>query len=257
VGRTQPGIDRENRTVTSWVSAEFEKGITTEVAQARVKKLLDGVAMPPGYFWDWGEWGRNRDEGLGAMLQGVLMALVAVVLLMAALFESFSQPFAVFVTLLLALPGAFWVLFLMGYELDVVGFMGVIILIGIVVNNGIVLVDHVNQLRRGGMERGEALLQGCSDRLRPVLMTAITTMFGLVPLAVSEFTVATAYIDSLAVVVIGGLATSTIFTLIGLPVWYTALEDCGAAIGRVLPKRRATPAVTSPAAASEPAAAQS
>jgi HAE1 family hydrophobic/amphiphilic exporter-1 len=242
VARTQPGIDRENRTVTSWVSAEFEKGITTEAAQERVSRLLAGVPMPPGYFWDWGEWGRHRDEGLDTMLQGVLMSLVAVVLLMAALFESFSQPFAVFVTLLLALPGAFWVLWLLGYELDVIGFMGVIILIGIVVNNGIVLVDHVNQLRRSGVAREEALLQGCSDRLRPVLMTAITTMFGLVPLAFSEFTVASAYIDSLAVVVMGGLATSTVFTLIGLPVWYTTLEDWGAAIGRALPKRRPRPA---------------
>jgi HAE1 family hydrophobic/amphiphilic exporter-1 len=242
VARTPPAIERENRTVTTWVSAEFEKGVTTEVAQERVGKLLAGVPMPPGYFWDWGEWGRDRDEGLGTMLQGLLMSLVAVVLLMAALFESFSQPFAVFVTLLLALPGAFWMLWLLGYELDVVGFMGVIILIGIVVNNGIVLVDHVNQLRRAGLERGEALLQGCSDRLRPVLMTAITTMFGLVPLAFSEFTVATAYIDSLAVVVMGGLATSTLFTLIGLPVWYTTLEDWAGAIARLLPKRRPRPA---------------
>jgi HAE1 family hydrophobic/amphiphilic exporter-1 len=92
------------------------------------------------------------------------------------------------------------------------------------------------------MERSEALLQGCSDRLRPVLMTAITTLFGLIPLAFSEFTVASAYIDSLAVVVMGGLATSTVFTLIGLPVWYTTLEDWGGAIGRALPKRRPRPA---------------
>jgi HAE1 family hydrophobic/amphiphilic exporter-1 len=239
IARTQPSIDRENRTVTAWVSAEFEKGITTEVAQERVGKLMAGVPMPPGYFWDWGEWGRNRDEGLGTMLQGVVMSLIAVVLLMAALFESFSQPIAILITLPLAFFGAFWLLWLLGYELDVVGFMGVIILIGIVVNNGIVLVDHVNQLRRNGADRREALLQGCSDRLRPVLMTAITTMFGLVPLAFSEFTVASAYIDSLAIVVMGGLATSTLFTLVGLPVWYSALEDAAGAIGRALPRRRA------------------
>jgi HAE1 family hydrophobic/amphiphilic exporter-1 len=115
--------------------------------------------------------------------------------------------------------------------------MGVIILIGIVVNNGIVLVDHVNQLRAAGLVRREALLKGCGDRLRPVLMTAISTIFGLIPLALSDFTVATAYIDSLAVAVIGGLSTSTVFTLVGLPVWYTTLEDLGRALARALPKR--------------------
>jgi HAE1 family hydrophobic/amphiphilic exporter-1 len=260
VSRTAPGIDRENRTVTVWVSAEFEKGVTTEQAQERVKKQMAAIAMPPGYFWDWGEWGRHRDEGLNTMALGVLMSLVAVVLLMAALFESFSQPFAILITLPLAFFGGFWALWLLGYELDVVGFMGVIILIGIVVNNGIVLVDHVNQLRRNALAkldalaapltraaertlREQALIQGCGDRLRPVLMTAITTMFGLVPLAFSDFTVATAYIDSLAIVVMGGLATSTLFTLVGLPVWYSALEDAAGWVGRALPRRVRRPRV--------------
>jgi HAE1 family hydrophobic/amphiphilic exporter-1 len=126
---------------------------------------------------------------------------------------------------------------LLGYDLNPIAFMGIIILIGIVVNNGIVMVDHVNSLRISGVERRKALIEGCGDRLRPVLMTAITTIFGLVPLAVSRATVAGAYIDSIAVVVIGGLATSTFFTLLALPVWYTALEDIGAAILRALPKR--------------------
>jgi multidrug efflux pump subunit AcrB len=81
------------------------------------------------------------------------------------------------------------------------------------------------------------LIEGCGDRLRPVMMTAITTIFGLIPLVVSRATVAGAYIDSIAVAVIGGLATSTFFTLLALPVWYTALEDIGAAVLRALPIR--------------------
>jgi HAE1 family hydrophobic/amphiphilic exporter-1 len=144
---------------------------------------------------------------------------------------------AILITLPLAFFGAFWVLWLLGFELDAVAFMGIIFLIGIVVNNGIVMVDHVNGLRRGGMERIPSMLQGCSDRFRPVLMTALTTLFGLLPLAFSSATVANAYIDSLAVGVIGGLATSTLFTLVALPVWYTTVEDLGALLLRLLPHR--------------------
>jgi HAE1 family hydrophobic/amphiphilic exporter-1 len=158
---------------------------------------------------------------------------------MAALFESFTQPFAILVTLLLAFFGAFWGLWLGGFDLNPIGFMGIIILIGIVVNNGIVLVDHVNSLRVSGVERRQALIEGCGDRLRPVVMTAITTIFGLIPLVVARATVAGAYIDSIAVAVIGGLATSTFFTLLALPVWYTALEDIGVAVLRALPIRSA------------------
>ena len=138
---------------------------------------------------------------------------------------------------MLAFFGAFWSLWIFGFDLNPMSFMGIIILIGIVVNNGIVLVDHVNSLRSNGVERRQALIEGCGDRLRPVLMTAVTTIFGLLPLAVARATVAGAYIDSIAVVVIGGLATSTLFTLLALPVWYTTLEDAFAAVLSALPHR--------------------
>jgi HAE1 family hydrophobic/amphiphilic exporter-1 len=99
-------------------------------------------------------------------------------------------------------------------------------------------IDQEWQLRRSGKPRVEALVEGCDDRLRPILMTAIATIFGLLPLAFSGFTVATAYIESLAVVVIGGLASSTFFTLLALPVWYTTVEDIGSVFYRSLPRRR-------------------
>jgi len=237
VARTQEEIHREDRQTTTWVTVQFDKeAVTTEEAQNRVSECLLDFHPPEGYSWDFGRWGHDRDEVLETMLNGVLLSLIAVVLLMAALFESFSQPFAIIVTLLLAFFGAFWSLWLFGFELDSVAFMGIIILIGIVVNNGIVMVDHVNSLRRGGIARRQALIQGCGDRLRPVLMTAITTIVGLVPLALSGATVANAYIDSVAIAVIGGLATSTLFTLLALPAWYTTLEDFGGLLTRLLPR---------------------
>ncbi len=238
VARTPERIHREDRKTTQWVTVQFNKdAVTTDEAQARVAARMEGFTLPEGYAWSWGEWGREREDVLGTMVRGVLLSLLAVILLMAALFESFSQPFAILVTLMLAFFGAFWALWLLGYELDSIAFMGIIILIGVVVNNGIVMVDHVNTLRHQGRDRRTALVEGCGDRLRPVLMTAITTIFGLVPLALSGATVANAYIDSIAVAVIGGLTTSTLFTLLALPVWYSALEDLGTMASAALPRR--------------------
>jgi HAE1 family hydrophobic/amphiphilic exporter-1 len=245
VARTPPHLQRVDRRTTSWVTAEFDQEeITTEEGKELVGEALAGLVLPDGYSWDWGIEMRREDEGLLVMGFGVLMSLAVVVFLMAALFESITQPVAILVTLPLALFGAFWTLWIFGFKLDVLAFIGVIILIGLVVNNGIVMVDHVNSLRRGGVARETALVEGCGDRLRPVLMTAITTVCGLVPLAMSpllrrvflswfgielsQFTVAGVYIESMAVALMGGLISSTIFTLIALPVWYTTVEDGGA-----------------------------
>ncbi len=248
IARTPERIQREDRQTTQWVTAQFDKeAVTTDEAKKLVEERMEGFTVPEGYSWDFGQWGHDRDEALGTMLRGVVLSLIAVILLMAALFESFTQPFAILITLMLAFFGAFWSLWLGGYDLNPIAFMGIIILIGIVVNNGIVLVDHVNSLRVAGIERRQALIEGCGDRLRPVLMTAITTIFGLIPLVWARATVAGAYIDSIAVVVIGGLATSTIFTLLALPVWYTTLEDVGAAVLAALPRRRGGQPVQIPA----------
>ncbi len=237
IARMPPRIQRTDRETTSRVSVQFdEDDVTTEEAQALVSAELATFTLPEGYRWSFGDWGRRRDDNLGTMFRGVTLSLLIVVLLMAALFESFSQPLAIVITLPFAFFGGFWALWLLGYELDAVGFIGVIILIGVVVNNGIVMVDHVNHLRAEGKSRLDALLEGCGNRLRPVLMTAITTIFGLVPLALAGSSVGGAYIDSLAVVVIGGLATSTVFTLLALPVWYTAVEDIASILLRLLPR---------------------
>ncbi|MCZ6650644.1 MAG: efflux RND transporter permease subunit [Acidobacteria bacterium] len=242
MGRTEREIEREDRKTSQWVNAEFVDGVTTEEGKERIAAVMRGFALPEGYSWDWGRWGRDRDSTLGIMFQGILLSLVLVFLLMAALFESILQPLAIFITLPLAFFGAFWALWLLGYKLEVVAFIGVIILIGMVVNNGIVMVDHVNKLRREGQARVPALIEGCGDRLRPILMTTITTIFGLLPLVLSRFTVAGIYVESMAVVIMGGLASSTIFTLIALPLWYSTVEDVGSVMGRALPHLRRRPA---------------
>jgi HAE1 family hydrophobic/amphiphilic exporter-1 len=210
------------------------------------QQAIEGMDLPAGYELGKSEDWHSAEEDSSAALFMLGFAVLLVYMVMAALFESFTQPFAILITLMLAFFGAFWSLWLGGYDLNPIAFMGIIILIGIVVNNGIVLVDHVNSLRVTGVERRQALIEGCGDRLRPVLMTAITTIFGLIPLVLARATVAGAYIDSIAVVVIGGLASSTIFTLLALPVWYTTLEDVGAAVLAALPKWRGSRPEKSP-----------
>lgn len=238
--RTPPGVWREDRATSSWVGVHFDKEAVanTEIARERVEAVMAGFYLPEGYDWSWGSFGEHRDDTLQTMLNGVLLSMLVVIMLMAALFESYTQPLAIVITLPLAFFGAFWSLWAAGYVLDPVAFFGVILLIGIVVNNGIVMVNHVNTLRGEGVTRVDALVQGCGDRLRPILMTAITTIFGLLPLAASAFAVAGAPIGPLATAMIGGLATSTIFTLIALPVWYTTVEDVGLLARRALPRWR-------------------
>lgn len=242
VVRTPESIEREDRRTSAYVVAELDDATTTEAAQEAVKARLADLALPEGYAWDFGAWGRDRDETLAEMGRGLGLSLLVVVLLMAALFESWSQPLAIIITLPLAFTGAFWSLWALSFELDVVAFIGVILLVGIVVNNGIVLVDRVNSLREAGLPREEALLVGCGQRLRPVVMTALTTLVGLVPLALSGSTIAGAYIDSMAVAVLGGLLTSTVFTLLALPVWYTFVEDVASVLLRAVPRLTTRPA---------------
>ncbi len=242
MGRTERKIEREDRKTSQWVNAEFVEDVSKDEGKERIAAIMRDFSLPEGYSWEWGTWGRERDDTLGIMLQGILLSLVLVVLLMAALFESILQPLAILITLPLALFGAMWALFLLGYKLEVVGFIGLIILVGMVVNNGIVMVDHVNRLRRQGQERVPALIQGCGDRLRPILMTTITTIFGLMPLVLSRFSVAGIYVDSMAVAIMGGLACSTLFTLIALPLWYSTIEDVGSVLGRAIPRLRRKPA---------------
>ena len=221
------------------MTVQYDEEATTN---AEVRELMAAqmahVVLPEGYRWDWGERQHQDDEALGIMLTGVLISMTVVVLLMMALFESITQPLAILITLPLALVGAFWGLWAFGYVFEVLAFIGVIILIGVVVNNGIVMVHHVNALRRQGKDRETAVVEGCGDRIRPVLMTVITTVVGLTPLAISGFTVAGVYIQSLGVAMICGLISSTVFTLIGLPVWYSAVEDFGAVIAGLFPRRR-------------------
>lgn len=196
---------------------------------------LDTMELPRGFSLGRENSALQRQqEEMGELKSALGLAVVLVFLLMGILFESFLLPFSVLFTIPFAQMGALWSLYITGTVMDSVGWIGVIILVGVVVNNGIVLIDKIHRLRRDeGLDRREAVLQGASARVRPILMTALTTIFGLIPMATGDAPTQGVDYRALAVCVAGGLAISTFFTLWVVPLAYTVLEDFGGVVRRL------------------------
>ncbi len=196
-----------------------------EANQQALDEAKQGFVLPEGYsFGEGTRWGRDQ----GDMIELVInlgLCLILVYAVMASLFESFLQPGAILVTGLLGCFGAPWAMWATRTTFDLVAMIGLFILIGIIVNNGIMLIDKVTQLRALGSPRDEALAQAGRDRLRPVLMTAFTTIFGLVPMLIHHPTLAGVYYHSIAIIIAAGLATSTVMTLVFLPSAYVLVEN--------------------------------
>ena len=194
-----------------------------------VKEAMAGFGFPPGYSsGDWPRWS-GRSSTMAETLTDLALCLLLVYAVMASLFESFLQPLAILVTCLLGCLGAPWLMWWTGTTVDTTAVIGLLILVGIVVNNGIMLIDRTLQLRALGVPRDEALAQAGRDRLRPILMTAGTTVLGLVPMLIHHPTLAGVYYHAIALVIAGGLVSSTIVTLVFLPATYSLLEDVAAA----------------------------
>jgi len=218
-------IERDNRLTSVWVAARYEKGDTREQYMPLVSDALAGMEFPYGYSWTFGEWQSRQQEKSKEFLTNLLLALLLVFAVMAGLFESARQALALMVSLPFALAGAIWTLYFTATDFDQPAAIGLLLLIGIVVNNGIVMLEHINQYRRAGMERTEAMLRGGRERLRPILMTAVTTLIGLVPIVVQKPSLGGVYYYSLALVIMGGLFISTFLTSVLLPTSATLAED--------------------------------
>ncbi|MCB1034265.1 MAG: efflux RND transporter permease subunit, partial [Acidobacteria bacterium] len=174
-------IDRENRRPKLTITANPTSPRAMFGAMAGVRQLMAQQAMPPGYSWSFGRWNRMGEQDQQSSSFALLFAGLLVYLLMAALFESFSHPFSIMCSIPFAFIGVGAIMKLTGQPRDSFTDLGFIILVGVVVNNAIVLVDHVNRLRQEGVERTQAILTGGRHRLRAILMTAITTILGLLP----------------------------------------------------------------------------
>jgi HAE1 family hydrophobic/amphiphilic exporter-1 len=226
VRRGPRNIRRENRTTSLGVTANL-KDITVEEAKRKIGQVLANFHFPPGYRWNYGERFDHEQEAFQTMLINLLLALALIYFVMAALFESLLFPSAIWTQIIFSIIGVYWFFLMTGTEMSIMAMIGILILIGVVVNNGIVLVDHINQLRGKGLPRREAIIQAGRDRMRPILMTAGTTILSLVPLTIVRTQIGgngPPYFP-MARAIVGGLTFSTIITLLILPTIYCILDD--------------------------------
>lgn len=226
--QVQPGIGtitREDR-ITSWpITVDLDADASKEAAWANLGGALAGVDFPRGYSWDAGFTFDGDTENTEAQTLALLLSVTFVFLIMGVLFESFLLPMSIITTIPMALLGVYWTLYLTDTPLDVMGGVGLVVLIGVVVNNGIVFIDLVTRLRREGVERTEALVEAGRKRIRPILMTALTTIFGLLPMAMGTSTFIGIPYAPLGRVVAGGMVAGTVLTLFFLPYLYSVLDD--------------------------------
>jgi HAE1 family hydrophobic/amphiphilic exporter-1 len=192
--------------------------------QADIEAALKDVQLPEGSFWAFGLDQQQRAEEFGGLGLAVALAIALIYMLLASQFESFIYPLVILTSVPLCAIGMVLGLFLTDRSFGLTAFIGLLMLIGIVVKNGILLVEYTNQLRARGMPRDEAILTAGPTRLRPILMTTLAAILGMLPLAVGIGSGSEMYAP-LATVVIGGLATSTILTLIVVPTVYTFFDD--------------------------------
>jgi hydrophobic/amphiphilic exporter-1 (mainly G- bacteria), HAE1 family len=231
-------IRRQDKRMTEKVTVELEEG-REEEAREGLKALQERFDLPEGVTWgDAEKAAGGLDEEALSLLFAAGVSVVFIYFLMAFLFESLVLPLSILTTIPLAGLGVVWLHLLAGRSIDFLGMVGLVLLIGVVVNNGIVLIDYVNRLRRSGMERMEALVTACRRRFRPIMMTALTTIFGMVPLTLGgTSSIGMSYV-SFGYTLIGGLTTATLLTLLVVPVLYTLIEDGRAALGRVVARRQ-------------------
>ena len=231
VGKGALAIVKENKRAIFTVEANTSVQGMYRVREL-VKKAMAKIKFPPGYTWNMGEdWKRFR-EAQQSTNMSLYLGIFLIYVVMASLFESFSQPFIILITVPLALFGVAITFHFTGVSFDNASSLGLLILMGIVVNNGIILIDHINILRRKGKELREAVIQAGRDRLRPILMTALTTIFGLLPMSLPLIFPGVfgppegraSMWAGISLVVLGGLTTSTFLTLTFLPSFYYIFE---------------------------------
>jgi HAE1 family hydrophobic/amphiphilic exporter-1 len=224
-------IRRTDRQTAVILSGNLEDDSTLDDIRPSIEEMMSQIDLPPGYSWKFGLGFEREDETQQMMGQNIMLGIACIFLVMAALFESMLFPLAIILgSIVFSIFGVFLFFAATGTTFSFMASIGIMILIGVVVNNGIVLVDHINNLRLRGLPRNEAIVEAGRDRLRPILMTVATTIVGLTPLAVGTTQVGgdgPPYYP-MARAIIGGLAFSTLVSLLVVPALYIYFDNLSA-----------------------------
>lgn len=243
--RSATSIQRLNRQTMLRVEAGLAKDVSVADARKSIEQTLAATQFPPGYSYtfDSGSFNINFD-GMQQMLQALVIAVVLMLVIMAAVFESMLFPVAIMSCVVFSIFGVYWLFWLTGTEMNIMAVIGILVLMGVVVNNGIVMIEHINNLRRAGMGRTDALVEGSRERLRPILMTMGTAILAMIPIALNTDTPdGMPPYHPMARAIGGGLAFSTVVSLLFLPSIYAVLDDLRIGTARLLRRARGLPAL--------------
>jgi len=225
-GAAPSQVDRSDLERVATVSASTAPDLSISEASALIQGQLEAVELPEGYSVRLGGETEQLQETIGYVLESILLAVILIFLILASQFESFTQPFAIMLSLPLSLIGVLLALLLTDDTLNMMSMIGVIMLMGLVTKNAILLVDNANERRRLGADRWTALVEAGQVRLRPIMMTTLAMIFGMLPIALAMGE-GGGFRAPMARAVIGGLITSTLLTLVVVPVAYTYFDDIG------------------------------
>ncbi|MBC6002678.1 efflux RND transporter permease subunit [Paeniclostridium sp. NSJ-45] len=216
-------INRENQVRNISVTSSIDDKHNIGLVSKEIESKLKDYKLPDGYSIEMGGEKESMDSAFGDLIKMISLAIVFIYLIMVAQFQSLLSPFIVLFTIPLAFTGGFLGLLITNFELSMISMLGFLMLAGVVVNNGIVFIDYVNQLRLNGIDKKSALILAGKTRIRPILMTALTTILGLLTLAMGIGTGAD-MIQPMAIVTIGGLSYATVLTLFVVPAMYDILN---------------------------------
>lgn len=218
-------INRQNKGRYIQISGNLAKGGALGTISTEIERIIKKELPPPsGIEYKFQGQADDFKELIENMLLAIFLGVVFIYLVLASLYESFITPFAILLALPLAMTGAFLGLLIFGKTIDIFSLIGIVLLLGVVAKNSILLVDYTNQLIHEGLERNTALLKACRTRLRPILMTSLALIAGMIPIAIG-LNEASAMRTSMGIAIIGGLVSSTLLTLLIVPAAFGFIED--------------------------------
>jgi HAE1 family hydrophobic/amphiphilic exporter-1 len=222
-GSSPKEILRKNQNRIGRVTSQMDKGLALEHVANNIRQETASIELPMNYRISVTGEEEKRQESMSSLGFALLLSVILVYMVMASQFESLIHPFTILLTIPLAVVGSIIIFFALGKTLNIMALIGIIMLAGIAVNNSIILVDRINQLIREGNTRRDAILQAGQQRIRPIIMTSLTTVLALLPLTFG-FGESASLRSPMALAVIGGLVTSTLLTLVVIPCVYDILD---------------------------------